>query len=361
MTHKFFALAVALGLSVSSAYAIEQAQVTRSDAQNVTINWQDKDPVSVYVSTDPDAPVSAATLVAKDQRKGVLKVASAPGERQYYILQDKGDASLVRVAERVLPLEQGSNFRDLGGYETTDGKHVRWGMIYRSGGTPMLTKNDLAFIDGLHLANMVDLRSSEEQMMAPTRISGVNYATYRYSMAGLMSDAMKKAAQNGGSMDEALKDMNSMYRGLPMLLKPQMKLVFQGLLKKEGPLAYNCSAGQDRTGFASALILSALGVPRETIYQDYVLSTPSRRPQWEMPPISAEMAASSPIAGLYAEAMKKPEMKQANPLVTADGTPFLKSALEEIDGKWGSVEGYLEQEIGLSKLDIAQLRATYLQ
>lgn len=361
MQYKIMMMPLMLGLSISSAYAIEQAEVQRIDGQSVTIRWQDRDPVSVYVASAPDAALGAATLVAKDQRKGALKVENPVGERRYYILRDGGDASLTRVAERVLPLEQGSNFRDLGGYETADGKHVRWGMIYRSGGTPMLTRNDLASIGRLGLTNMVDLRSSEEQMMAPTRIEGVNYSTYRYSMAGLLTDAMKKAMQPGGNMDDALRDMNVMYRGLPITLKPQMKLVFQGLLKKEGPLAYNCSAGQDRTGFASALILSALGVPRETIYKDYVLSTPSRRPQWEMPPISAEMAASNPIAGYYAEAMKKPEMKQANPLVTADGTPFLKFALEEIDRKWGSVDGYLEQEIGLTKLDIASLRATYLQ
>src|SRR3546814_16616904 len=79
---------------------------------------------------------------------------------------------MIRVAERALPLEHGSNFRDIGGYPAAGGKHVRWGMIFRSGGTPLLNDADEQRIGALKLGEMVDLRSSEERVLAPTRISG---------------------------------------------------------------------------------------------------------------------------------------------------------------------------------------------
>jgi protein-tyrosine phosphatase len=79
-----------------------------------------------------------------------------------------------------------------------------------------------------------------------------------------------------------------------------------------------------------------------------------------LPPISDAMAQSNPIAGFFAHFQKDPAAAKANPLVTPDGTPFLTFALAEIDRRWGSIDSYLEQEIGLSKADLATLRATYL-
>jgi protein-tyrosine phosphatase len=130
---------------------------------------------------------------------------------------------------------------------------------------------------------------------------------------------------------------------------------------KEGPLLYNCSAGQDRTGVTTAIILSALGVARETIYADYLLSTPSRRPQWELPQISDAMAQTSKTAGFFAALQKNPAFAKHNPLMTTDGTPFPAYAFQAIDAQYGSIDTYLEQEIGVSKVDLAALRTTYFE
>jgi protein-tyrosine phosphatase len=71
------------------------------------------------------------------------------------------------------------------------------------------------------------------------------------------------------------------YRDLPTLLAPQFREIFQELLRHDGAVSFHCSAGQDRTGVATALVLSALGVPRDVIVQDYLLSMRYRRPQRE--------------------------------------------------------------------------------
>jgi protein-tyrosine phosphatase len=293
-------------------------------------------------------------LVSADDRDGVYEQAVATGERPYFLLRDRKDGGGVRVAERVLPLEQGSNFRDIGGYPAAGGKHVRWGMIFRSGATPVLTQADVSAIGALHLANMVDLRSNEERQLAPTKIEGVPYNAVGYSMKAIF-DAMKPAGAS--SANAAPVNGGTLYRRMPDLLAPQMRVLFARLLSRDGPLVYNCSAGQDRTGFATGLILSALGVPRDVIIADYHLSTAARRPAYEM-------AAFDPAAfpdNVAAKMFAGHKASTPTPLKEADGTAFLSAAFDEIDARYGSVAGYLDKVVGVSAVDIARLRADYLE
>jgi protein-tyrosine phosphatase len=308
------------------------------------LQWQDPNPVDVYRIAAPGTAAAAPQLVASGA-SGQVALAAAEHQRGWFLLKDRRDGTQASVAERLLPLEQGSNFRDLGGYAGWGGKHVRWGMLYRSGATPLLTPGDLAQIQALNLQQMVDLRSSEERVLAPTRIAGVPYGAVGYSFQALM---------NGGSFD-----MQTLYRGFPELLKPQLKMIFADLLRGDVPIAYNCSAGQDRTGFASAMILSALGVPRATILADYLLSTQYRHPEFEMPPIDPAQHPGDPVAQMFAPGAGK--VRKPGPLYGADGQPYLTFSFAEIDRRWGSTDGYLKSELGLGPVELAILRQRYLQ
>ena len=324
--------------------------VERVAPDRLKISWADANGVDVYMADQPEANPKTAKLVSPDDRDGVHEVAVAPGERAYFLLRDHRDGNSVRVAERVLPLEHGSNFRDIGGYPAAGGRHVKWGMIYRSGATPLLTDADLGAIGRLGLANMVDLRSSEERQLAPSRIGGVPYNAVGYSMAAIVGAMKPVAGQAVASPNDAL------YRQLPQMLAPQMRLLFARLLERKGALVYNCSAGQDRTGFATAMILSALGVPRQTILADYLLSTRYRHPEYEMAPFDPAAFPDNPAAKMFAQYKgQKPQ-----PLMEADGTPYLVHALDAIDQRYGSVDAYLAKEAGVTAVDLAALRAAYL-
>lgn len=123
----------------------------------------------------------------------------------------------------------------------------------------------------------------------------------------------------------------------------------------------NCSAGQDRTGVASAVILTLLGVDRDTILEDYVLSTQFRRPKIERGNVDlAEAAKTNAFAAVMLQ-YAGTEEEVAAPLLMPDGTPFLKFALDEIDATWGSVHMFAEQELDLDASELAQLRAKYLK
>lgn len=332
------------------AVAVEPGDVTRIDPRQVTLHWNDRDPVSVYVASNPAAGISAATLVAGDVRTGTLTVPAAATERRYFLLRDGGDGSVVTVAERELPLERGSNFRDLGGYRGADGRAVKWGRIFRSGAMPLLTDNDYALLGGLKIGSIVELRSVDERMIAPTQLddrTGALFLSNDYSLKTMMGTMMA--------------DREYMYRSVGKALAPQYRTIFRRLLTDDGAVLYNCSAGQDRTGVATALVLSALGVDRATILKDYHLSTALRRPQHEMPPLNPADWPGNPIVPYYVAAMNAPGGPKAEPLYTPSGASHLARFFEVIDRDYGSVAVYLERELGVTAADVQRLRAIYLQ
>jgi protein-tyrosine phosphatase len=329
------------------------AKVAAADVQRtgdrLAITWTDPAAVDLYAINRPDAPLTPESRVLHDSHAGSTVIDHAGTARRYFVLVDTRDHTRVEVAERLIPLEQGSNFRDIGGYAAADGKRVRWGLIYRSGAQPMLTPADVATIRGLGITQLVDLRSDEERLVAPTRINGVPYTAVGYAMGDMMPAG--KPLRNGADL----------YRNFPRFLAPQLKVVFADLLRNDAPIAYNCSAGQDRTGFVTAIVLSALGVPYDTIVADYHLSTQYRRPEYEMPEIDPALVAANPGLKMFAAYRSRPDWKVPQPLKEADGTPFLNGAFDEIHDKWGSVDAYLAQEIGVGPADLARLRARYLQ
>ena len=176
--------------------------------------------------------------------------------------------------ERRLPLEGASNFRDLGGYKTKDGRTVRWRKIFRSGAMDRLSDADLVVLHDLGLRTICDLRHPEEQAMHPTRLSPFAPATIhslpiRPHVPGDYRERIEANDPHAGAlardyMTEAyrcyVRDHAEAYRGL-----------MQKLADPENhPLVFHCAAGKDRTGFGAALVLMTLGVPEESIFEDYL-------------------------------------------------------------------------------------------
>jgi protein-tyrosine phosphatase len=141
-----------------------------------------------------------------------------------------------------------------------------------------------------------------------------------------------------------------------VLLKAQYRQIFEALLAGEVPLTYNCSAGQDRTGIATALILSALGVPRHVIYQDYHLSTEYRRPELERGKVDYAQYPNNAMARMLAQSGTRPK-----PLYTPNGESYLAVTFAELDKTYGTVEAYLDKELGVDAGELAKLKAMYLE
>lgn len=324
--------------------------VSRIDDARVRVTWTDADPVTIFVVDTPAQPDPGASAAVEADRDGTAIVDLPQNQRRYLALRDGGDGSFVIAAERLLPLEHGSNFRDIGGYEAAGGKHVAWGRIFRSGAQPMLSESDYRLIDGLGLTTVVDLRSLEERVVVQDMIddrTGALFVSNDYSIKPLF------AKMNRGP------DVPR-YAGSEQTLKPQFRALFQRLLADDGATLYHCSAGQDRTGIATALILSALGVDRETILADYHLSTGFRRPENEMPKLDPADYPGNPIVAYYAASQAQPGGPKAEPLYTADGRSHLAMFLTYLDERYGGVEAYLQSELGIGPDAIRKLQQTYL-
>jgi len=184
----------ALVATAAPALAVSDASVERVNPTTVTVSWRDPGPVNVYVADQPTTGIAGARLAIRDVRAGHVILADEISVRRYFLLRT-ADGRITRVAERLLPLAKGSNFRDLGGYEAAGGKHVRWGRIYRSAATPMLTDADVAQVKALGLRDMIDLRSTEERSLAPSRVNGVRYSAVGYSMMAMT--VTHKSLENG--------------------------------------------------------------------------------------------------------------------------------------------------------------------
>lgn len=329
------------------AEAREFATLTRTDAGHVELARDDNAPVAVWLSND-EVIDSGDHLVSPRSNARKLTLPLAADKRQYAILLGEDGASHV-VAERVLPLEQSSNFRDIGGYITRDGRTVRWGKAYRSGAMPLLTDADYSLITQLDLGSVIDFRSLDEREITADQVgdrTGALFVANDYHMKALM----------GGIQ----ADKENMYRGMEKLLAPQYRSMFKRLIADDGAVLYHCSAGQDRTGVATALIYDVLGVDRETILKDYHLSTDLRRLQWEMPPIDPKDYPGNFLVQYYASSAQKGRTK-AEPLYTPAGASHLAQFFVYLDQQYGGSEGYLKQVLGLQDADIAKLRETMLR
>lgn len=344
-------LSVLLLAGTAPPVALANPTVERLDAGHVQVSWDSDSPKDIYISKEPEvsAPVTKAEIVSSSDDKAIVK---APREdRSYFLLRDASDGTTIVTAERVLPLEQGSNFRDMGGYQGADGKRVVWGRIFRSGAVPMLSGGDYAYLAELDITAIVDLRTIDERQVAPDLLDdrlGALYVTNDYPIAPLIA-AMRE------------NKTGPLYAGAEQRIVPQLRSLFRLLLRDDGAIMFHCSAGQDRTGIAAALILSALGVDRETIVRDYHLSTASRRPKYELPPVDAADFPGNPIVKIYSAQRKNGGELKAQPLYTADGQSHIRMFLEYVDKTYGSVEGFLDSELGIDASDIERLQAHYLE
>ncbi len=255
--------------------------------------------------------------------------------------------SLSQEHYRVLPLAGGRNFRDLGGYRTADGRTVQWGKIFRAGSMTDLTPSDMRHLDALGIKSVFDLRSSDERTAGPNHwVVGrsIHYWTYDYPVSrGDLSQVFD------GQMTpaRATATMREIYRTLAYEQAPAFKALFQQLASESTPTAFNCTAGKDRTGIAAALILSALGVPREAIMQDYLLTNTVR-------------VASPRLSSQQAEGLSRANPDVLRAFGTADPS-YLEAAFDEMSRRDGSISGYIHNTLGIGPDQISRMKAHFLK
>ena len=241
---------------------------------------------------------------------------------------------------RHLELTGASNFRDLGGYPARDGRLVRWRQIFRSNHLGHLTAADIAVVRGLGVKSAFDFRGTEERAAAACGVEEIVVHSLPVEPTVQAELRARRAAGHALSTSVALEVMRESYRGYVRDNTPRYRALFAHLLEDRAPLVIHCTAGKDRTGFACALILHALGVSEDVIAEDYLLTNRFYR---------RDPATSPDLPD---------DVKQALASVEAS---FLGAAFEVIRTDYGDLEIYFKDGLGLGSSERARLKARYLE
>ncbi len=163
------------------------------------------------------------------------------------------------------------NFRDFGGYRTTDGRRMRSGYVYRSGTLDSARGADLQALQTLGLKTIIDLRAPQEKKKELPAIAGARRIDIPIELENRAREKIQPLMTKRGAEGEVVEILKQVYRDLADEAWPQAGDIFRLLLAADAcPVLIHCRAGKDRTGFICALVEQAVGVERAAIFQDYV-------------------------------------------------------------------------------------------
>jgi protein-tyrosine phosphatase len=250
------------------------------------------------------------------------------------------------------------NLRDAGGYPTSDGRTVRRGLVYRSNQLNPIDPTDLAKIADLGLKNGFDLRTADEREARPDQLPGgvrnvwLNVLADSSNLAPAQLDALfedpKKANDElGGGRIEAI--LEEAYREFITL--PSARASFRELFVVlsdpfQLPALYHCTTGKDRTGWASAALLTLLGVPMAEVMADFLRSN-----DYILPLYAKEIDAFVAAGGVR-------EIVEAAFGVKAE---YLKASFDEMEKQYGTIENYFATALGIDGAAQKALRNMYLE
>jgi protein-tyrosine phosphatase len=257
-------------------------------------------------------------------------------------------------------LEGQPNFRDLGGYETTDGRTVKWGQVYRSGELPRLSDDDAAHLETLEIETVVSFLTEKEiEARGPDRLpDGVTEVALPMEAGNLGElTAVVNEARRTGDFSQVSPEINP---DIHRKLMVEGREYYAALLREivdpgSRPLVFHCSHGVHRTGTAAAILLSALGVPWETIRADYLLSNTYRQEE-----INHRLAQ---LRDLNAEntgvAPEEVDTTNMDAFYILQAT-YVDAALEQAVEDYGSMEAYIRDGLGISDEEVEKLKSQLL-
>ena len=248
----------------------------------------------------------------------------------------------VVAAERRIPFEAVTNFRDLGGYRTGSGRRIRWGRVFRSDALHGMTEGDVAMYDDLGLTAVYDLRGEVEVAEQPDPM-----LSRHLPMLSRPAGENIAGAFDGATGEDGERLLAGLYIGQIDHSATTIGELFSALAEPDGlPAVFHCHAGKDRTGLVAALLLEALGVERDAILDDYELTARYR--------LRAQQDQT------FERMMKLGLAPEAAAGVLTAPRWAMRSALEHLDREYGNIERYLTGPAAMELSDLKRLSAELL-
>lgn len=319
-----------------------------SASNSIIMKWETRPAiegeVKVFASTDPDhirenRPVATAPIA----NQWMTIANNQPSQRHYYTLLFN-DRYRVRVASRTVNVPGVQNFRDLGGYPVyAQHKRIRWGMLYRSARIDLSQPATRDKLNHLGIRTVIDLHTPSDPPLPAGTLPGQPRVVHIPIPVDCLTDILADIDQQRIQPDTIGRIVERINRHIVAANAPAFRQMFDILLDKENyPAVIQCSTGKGRTGIASALVLSALGVNDDDIMTDYRLS------RFNIP---------TAISYVYELPVRSQEA-----LITLFSARenFLNAAKDEIERTYGSVDEYLTKAVGLQKDELKDLRKILL-
>jgi len=250
---------------------------------------------------------------------------------------------------RKLSMDGSYNSRELGGYKTTDGKSVKWGVLFRSDKLSDISLEDQKYLKNLGIQRIVDFRSKAEKAEDPDKIpEGVAYIEMPIEVDVAMRtkiEAILKGEINRnvkGFLIEANEEFIKNYSHI-------YSRFLKDLAKEQKPTMFHCTAGKDRAGFAAAITLIAIGVSKEDAINDYMKTN-----EYTAERIN-EMISKIELMSLY-----QTDGELLRPLLGVE-REYLEAAFKAAEDEYGSLENYIRNGLNISEKEIQQLRSFLLK
>ena len=338
-------------------FDVSACSVERTQDQHYFVRWQGPRPgqkVSIYITECPNH-----FYTGNDRGDPVLEttnhealIANPDTKVRHYFLLKTECGETITLAERQLSLQGTPNFRDLGGYEVSDGRRLKWGKLYRSGKLSALSDRDIDYINRLGVSLVCDFRKEMERELEPSRFGEGKHPQYADLpiTPGSSESFMTNLHKGILDLDDAAGFMEEINRDFVINHLHQYAEMFRLLLVDEHHILIHCASGKDRTGFGSALILDVLGVGEETIIEDYLLTN-------QYLPIEKELARLSNAFTDQAGSVVPEEVLRPMLEVRPE---YINACFEEIKKRYESKEHFFESALNLNNTKVALLKDRYL-
>lgn len=241
--------------------------------------------------------------------------------------------------ERLIALDGCHNFRSVAGWRARDGRTVAYGKLYRSDGLDQLSSNDQTTLAGLGLRHVFDLRASGEIARSPSRWpAGLGLRIWTGAESAAEADITTLMQRDGLDAGAFRQAMCRVYARFPDDLAAAVRALAAALLEEASATPatlVHCTAGKDRTGFAVAMLLHAIGIEPDEVMADFLLSNAcfdTARQRFDTGGRLTELEARAPgaVAALVG--------------VSAD---YLHAAERSAADSCGSIDGWLAARAGL--------------
>ncbi len=253
---------------------------------------------------------------------------------------------------RVVALDGGINFRDVGGYKNSQGRTVKWRKIMRCGHLASLSENDLDTLEQIGINRVHDFRRSEEQQQSPSCAVRAEFIDDYQILIGDISRFWEFLFEGELTAESSHQLVVNSYGSCIEAVIPAFSRFMRHIVDNaENASVFHCSAGKDRTGMAAALILSALDVPRETIIEDYMLTI--------------EHYDSDKLIAIVEGHLRKANVESWDrewlmPYCSVHQDNII-AFLDAIESNYGDVKNYLISALGLSQADLDKMHQCYLE